>query len=247
MMKIGELKERLLHLNKIYDERKIMFMNLDYTMVKFENLRVPKTYSSKIRGYFGNKYKEYEVLHNHRDNGFVFEYPKVQYKIIDENPLICALNEGCSIVAKLGVLEDEITIDHKSFDISQKEIIKKKVNFGINNDYIEYKFLSPWMALNQKNIHKYDKCNNIEKEEFLKSILIGNIISMSKGIGYTVPNKIYAWINLEEINVKLKGINMKAFKGTFKTNFIIPDYLGIGKSVSRGFGTVKAVKGNEFK
>ncbi len=34
---------------------------------------------------------------------------------------------------------------------------------------------------------------------------------------------------------------MIGFTGTFTftTNFLIPDYLGIGKSVSRGFGTVK--------
>jgi hypothetical protein len=31
------------------------------------------------------------------------------------------------------------------------------------------------------------------------------------------------------------------FLGTFSINFEIPDYWGIGKSVSRGFGTVKKV------
>jgi len=29
------------------------------------------------------------------------------------------------------------------------------------------------------------------------------------------------------------------FKGTFSVNFELPDYIGLGKSVSRGFGTVK--------
>ena len=31
---------------------------------------------------------------------------------------------------------------------------------------------------------------------------------------------------------------MLGFSGYFSTNAIIPSYLGIGKSVSRGFGTV---------
>jgi hypothetical protein len=31
---------------------------------------------------------------------------------------------------------------------------------------------------------------------------------------------------------------MLGFLGTFSVNFEIPDYWGIGKSVSRGFGTV---------
>jgi hypothetical protein len=31
---------------------------------------------------------------------------------------------------------------------------------------------------------------------------------------------------------------MICFQGEFTTNFLIPDYLGIGKQVARGFGTV---------
>jgi len=45
-------------------------------------------------------------------------------------------------------------------------------------------------------------------------------------------------INLLECNVSLKGVAMMGFKGSFAVNFNLPDYIGIGKSVSRGFGTV---------
>ncbi|MBW2036735.1 MAG: hypothetical protein JRI41_04555 [Deltaproteobacteria bacterium] len=38
---------------------------------------------------------------------------------------------------------------------------------------------------------------------------------------------------------KVKFTPMLGFLGTFSVNFEIPDYWGIGKSVSRGFGTVK--------
>ena len=38
---------------------------------------------------------------------------------------------------------------------------------------------------------------------------------------------------------KKKSTPMLGFLGTFSVNFEIPDYWGIGKSVSRGFGTVK--------
>ena len=36
---------------------------------------------------------------------------------------------------------------------------------------------------------------------------------------------------------------MIGFKGGFMTNFMIPNHLGLGKSVARGFGTVKKVNG----
>ncbi len=44
---------------------------------------------------------------------------------------------------------------------------------------------------------------------------------------------------MKEVSTSLKGTPMLGFLGTFSVNFAIPDYWGIGKSVSRGFGTVK--------
>ena len=95
--------------------------------------------------------------------------------------------------------------------------------------------------LNQNNISKYKNSNNVDKEEILKKILVGNIISMSKGLDYTVKEKIHCWINLKEKEVIIKGIKHIGFVGEFKVNFDIPDYLGLGKSVSKGFGTIKKV------
>lgn len=71
----------------------------------------------------------------------------------------------------------------------------------------------------------------------------GNIISMSKGLGYTFPAPIKANVHkIREVQTWLKGTPMLGFLGTFSVNFDIPDYWGIGKSVSRGFGTVKRIK-----
>jgi hypothetical protein len=39
-----------------------------------------------------------------------------------------------------------------------------------------------------------------------------------------------------------KGSLSVAFQSGFPVKFEIPDYLGLGKSVSRGFGTVKKAK-----
>ena len=179
------------------------------------------------------------MLHNHDGNKFIYRYPLVQYKVIDNIPTIIGINEAANIVAKIGLFEDELIIRDVSYDINKKEINKENIEFGCTDDYIEYEFVTPWIAINQNNRAEYQYGNEIKKEEILKKILIGNIISMSKGLGYTVGKKLICWINIEEKRVKLKGITHVGFVGKFKVNFKIPDYLGLGKSVSRGFGTIK--------
>ena len=47
-----------------------------------------------------------------------------------------------------------------------------------------------------------------------------------------------AMTTLQEKSTQFKGQTMLAFKGEFVINADIPDGLGLGKSVSRGFGTV---------
>ena len=65
---------------------------------------------------------------------------------------------------------------------------------------------------------------------------------MSKSLGFIVEQEIkLKSINCREKKVFLKGNPMLGFLGTFAVNFEIPDYWGIGKSVSRGFGTVKKI------
>ncbi|SHJ72307.1 CRISPR-associated endonuclease Cas6 [Tepidibacter formicigenes] len=214
-------------------------MKLDYTFLKFENLNLTPNQAVKVRGYFANKYNDISIMHNHHNDKFIYRYPKVQYKVIDNNPIICGILEGADFIASIGLNEDKIVINQDEIYTYQKKIIKESIEFGITENYIKYSFITPWLALNQSNFMKYEKMNEMQKEEFLKKILIGNILSMSKSLKYKVDKKIYVSIDLKECNVNFKNVKMKGFKGNFKVNFNIPQFLGMGKSVSQGFGTVK--------
>ncbi len=98
------------------------------------------------------------------------------------------------------------------------------------------------MALNEDNYAKYIQLNKIEQQILLKRILTGNIISISKGFKYTIPNdfviKVEGYFKPKQVNFKNR--KMLCFKGDFMTNFNIPDHLGLGKQSARGFGVVKA-------
>ena len=202
--------------------------------------------STGLRGFIGRYFSEDVLLHNHDYEGFVYSYPRVQYKVIDKTAKIIGLAEGFKSVKNIPKF-DKITLGHEDFIVIDMDLMEKQASFGILESQNPYSFITPWLALNEKNYEKYRRFGRWDKKkELLEKILIGNIISMSKSLGYTVPEPIIANIGkLKEVNTSLKGTPMIGFLGDFSVNFEIPDYWGIGKSVSRGFGTVKRV--NELK
>jgi len=214
-------------------------IKLNYTCVQYPDVNLRMRDGVKLRGFFASKYSFDDIMHNHGNVGTIYRYPLVQYKVIDNTPVIVGLNDGAKIIMDIGISEDEIIIEGTHFNLERAEIITENVDLGLTDINNEYKFKTPWFCLNQNNIQTYKKSNESEKQSLLSTILIGNILSMSKGFNYWIKDELRVETNLEEINVNFKGKSMLAFKGSFVTNFQIPDYLGLGKSVSRGFGTVK--------
>lgn len=201
--------------------------------------------ADKLRGFFADKFGEYTLIHQHlTDNKLLYKAPLIQYKIFNGKPFVLGINEGADILQKIYDDIDYLKIGRSEYQIKEKAIVLRTDYFGTTDTNNSYSFLTPWLALNEKNYEQYQKFGTwAKKKELLEKILIGNIISMSKSLGYTVPEPIRANIgNLKEVHSKLKGTPMLGFLGSFSVNFEIPDSWGIGKSVSRGFGTVMKVR-----
>ncbi|MBE0426523.1 MAG: hypothetical protein IBX72_07735 [Nitrospirae bacterium] len=197
---------------------------------------------STLRGFIANLFPDNPLLHHHLNNpdkkGFVYVYPKVQYKIIDGIPMILGIEEASEIVKIVSNI-DYLDLKGKRYVVTDRKLIEQDITFGVTENMFPYKFLTPWLALDEESFNRYKKRNKDEQKKQLESILIGNIISMSKGLEYVITDKITVTLNVHEVPTKLKGTPMLGFLGNFSVNFEIPDYWGIGKSVSRGFGTVK--------
>lgn len=68
---------------------------------------------------------------------------------------------------------------------------------------------------------------------------------MSKGLGIIVNKRLYAKTHFNEKSVMYKSVRMNAFTGEFKIHYDIPDYFGLGKGASQGFGCVKQIFNEE--
>jgi len=197
----------------------------------------------KLRGFFASKFPEYIELHHHIEaKKYVYSYPLVQYKVIDYKPTIVGIGDGAEILKQIYNQVDEMKIGDVTLPIHEKQIMVNEAEFGLVEELKFYRFLSPWLGLNQKNYKFYQENPDLDvRFDLLNRVLIGNMISLSKALGYTVPGRIVVSADTRLRLIKLKGMDMSGFTGFFAANFLIPDLLGLGKSVSRGFGTVQQI------
>lgn len=196
--------------------------------------------SAQLRGFFASKFNEYTLLHQHNTDKFIYDYPLVQYKMISKVPTVIGINEGADVLIEICNQYDEIKLSNNIYEIVEREISYKNEDFGLSDKFYTYSFEIPWFALNQENFtDKYQRMNSTEQKELLRKTLVGNILSMSKSFGYTVPGQIKCEPDLQPGIGIMKGVKIATFRGKFMVNFLIPNYFGLGKSVSRGFGTVK--------
>ena len=178
--------------------------------------------------------------HHHRDGQTVYAYPFIQYKILDGQVWLVGLEKGAEALQNLDLLETILDLGKKQYQVARQLVSFSKVKFGWCSHHLDYEFQTPWMALNQNNYERYHRIGDPSKKtQFLENILVGNLLSMSKSIDYSVDNPIRIQLyEFHEVATRLKGNPMTAFKGRFSSTFSIPDFWGIGKSTSRGFGTV---------
>ncbi len=197
--------------------------------------------AAKLRGFFATRFNEYQLLHQHDVDRFIYKYPLVQYKMVNGAPMVLGINEGVEVLKEIYDKYDSIRLGEIEYQIFERQIKVLEQEFGLSDKFHQYRFLTPWIALNQENYRKYNGLDSKGKKDLLQRTLIGNILSMSKGLGYRVPDKIKADVRVQKVLRRLKDTPVDAFYGTIITNFLIPDYFGIGKSVSRGFGAVQRV------
>ncbi len=219
-------------------------MTLTQTLIRFPEIALKTRDAHKLRGFFGELFKEHSpLLHNHYDDGKVrYGYPLVQYKVIDQVPMLTGFGEGSRLLIELFLKIKELDIEGVRYAIHSKNIENKIYDLSDFSQLRQYAFKTLWMALNQKNFDLYKNLKTEkEKEQFLNKQLQNNILSFYKGVGFRVTERIMVKGDFKEKTTLFKSKKMLVFEGKFVTNALLPGYAGIGKSTARGFGTVITV------
>ncbi len=218
---------------------------MHYARLTFPELRFHARDAHKLRGYFGNLFREHSpLLHNHWEDGTLrYRYPLVQYKVIDGAPVLVGLGEGAELLVNLFLQVGELAIDGRTYPLHHKQLRCREVELGYREALYQYAFKTLWMALSQQNYRRYREAGPAERDELLMRILRGNILAALKGLGVWLEpdQRVLCKPVVRARRTQFKNQPMLAFAGEFTANVLLPDWMGLGKSAARGFGAVEQV------
>jgi hypothetical protein len=216
--------------------------NIQVTTITFPEISLRVRDAHKLRGYFGNLFQEHApLLSNHfADGSLRYKYPEVQYKVINNIPTLVGIQDGGELLVELFLKVKHLNIDGQDIEILSKNINRQAYPVGVDADLHRYRFQTLWMALNQTHHREYITQDETARQAKLKAILTGHILGFYKTVGHFLQRneRIMIQLDLTESQTQFKNQTMLAFKGEFTTNALLPDGIGLGKSPSRGFGTI---------
>ena len=140
-------------------------MQITQTIIQFPDIKLQTRDAHKLRGYFGNLFKEQSpLLHNHYADGKArYAYPLVQYKVIDNMPVLVGFQQGGELLVSLFLKIEEIDSDSSLLLVATQVI---EVSLDIDFDIL-YSKNAPIDAIVQGagRVNRKRKKNNTNKDE----------------------------------------------------------------------------------
>lgn len=181
------------------------------------------------------------LLHNHIDSNFRYDYPLIQYQSIGTKASIMCVGAGVDLLSKImPICNTELLIGRRRVTLKVEKVTPRQTDISLSEPQIYH--IGHWLPFNVENDHHFMRMHNdSERIELLERILVGNILSMAKGLNIRFEEKVECEIQrLDNYHLlKVKESLMKTFDVDFICNVNLPDLIGIGKHASYGFGTIK--------
>jgi hypothetical protein len=197
---------------------------------------------TEFRLFLNQELAEYTALHKNNAAGFIHRYPVLQCKMIKNTFMVIGINQGADCLEQLTLDTPMLGPGESSCRITIRDPSVRPEPFGCMDSVTVYEFLTPWLALNQQNAGKfYDLKGKPERDAFMQKILTGHLGTLAKSLDYGITDPVRCEAKVRFRRERIDRENMMVFLGKFRTNLRIPDYLGIGQSVSLGYGTIKRI------
>lgn len=184
------------------------------------------------------------LFHNHVGENFRYSYPLVQYKRIEGRAAIVCIGKGVESVNEIFTTGNiQLRIGEKDVNTHIESIHIDQVYISCNESDQLYK-LCNWLPLNSKNYNHFVNTDSlIDKISILERVLTGNILSFLKGMDIHLEEQLNIHITKipNQHFAMYKKVKLMAFDIEFKANIQLPQYIGIGKNASIGYGVLMKI------
>jgi hypothetical protein len=182
-------------------------------------------------------------FHNHHGGKLSYVEPLIRYDTSTGKLNVVGVQSGAFLLKSLPRFHS-LRLGNQDVKVHTQTVMPSRVEVGPVKDAYRYRFSSECLPLNQENYDRWRRIAQPDKIQLLQQILIGNLLSFAKGIGMSVTTKLEATCNLVPVGFRVlkPGVRMLGFTGDFSVNFKLPPMWGLGKSTSRGFGTVQELE-----
>ncbi len=194
----------------------------------------------QVKGVFMKQYPNSPVIPmldgRYRDK---FLYPRVQVKILNEQIYLVGIKDGADPVLSITKDFELLNFGNITFNILDVEIEENIDQFKHVDQLLRYRFVSPWIALSKNTQNRYKFLKSKDRIAFLNRLLGQNIVFLAREMDIELNDKVYTKLKLNSLFPKPVYENSwGSFSGEFQTNFVLPNYIGLGNGITRGYGAI---------
>lgn len=189
---------------------------------------------------------ENEMFHNHQHEtgGFHYRLPLIQYKQERGRPMLVCLNEGIEELHHFFSQPDwTLNLKGRHAPVRIHKLDVKHFTLGAWENSFRY-HIRDWIGLRDENYGIYTRLDGqVERLAHLQRILQNQLVSLLHQLDCTPEKPVEVKIQRlqRERWVEFKRVKVMAFSMEFMANVALPDYIGLGKGCSMGWGVVKGL------
>jgi len=191
---------------------------------------------------------EHDHFHNHDNEtgGFHYRLPLVQYKQDHGKPMLVCLNEGIEALHHFFAQPNwTLHLNGRELPVRVHRLDMRQFSLDIQDRSRRY-HLRQWIGLRDDNYGIYTRLDGaVERLYFLQKVLHKQVLSLLEQLDSAPAASDALTVKIQQVKderwVSYKKVKMLAFSLEFTANVHLPDYVGLGKGCSEGWGVVKGL------
>jgi hypothetical protein len=161
---------------------------VDFTTLRHDlGIRLTMAHARWLRGAVIRRANRPE-FHQHGDDGLIHQQPLIRYDVSTGFAELAGIAEGALLLRSMPAF-DAFTLGREAVRVRQRDVDSGRVEIGPAAEPIRYRFLTPYLGLNQENHRQWERSAGKERQRLLERVVIGNMLSLSKSIGLHVTER----------------------------------------------------------